>query len=146
MDNQSEEELGYEMQSLSHEAQREQMLSELQEGNRNLKERIKELEEEKKSQDEHIKLLNQCDDSSTEVIGKMDKELEIKDKRIEELEEGISLYIILIHRRQFTPPEIITKIGEVLKIEGEVLKIEISEGYLISSLISQFENYLKGGK
>jgi len=51
-----------------------------------LQERIKELEEEKKSQDEHIELLNQCDDSSTEVIGEMDKELEVKDKRIEELE------------------------------------------------------------
>lgn len=37
MDAQSEEELGYEAQSLNHEAQREQMLSELQEGNRNLR-------------------------------------------------------------------------------------------------------------
>ena len=53
-------------------------------------ERIKELEAEKKSQDEHIELLNQCDDSSTEVIGKMDKELEEKDKRIKELEKALN--------------------------------------------------------
>lgn len=45
MDEQSEEELGYEMQSLNHEAQREQMISELQEGNRNLQAENKTLKE-----------------------------------------------------------------------------------------------------
>ena len=32
--------------------------------------------EKLKSQAEHIELLNQCDDSSTEVIGEMDEEIE----------------------------------------------------------------------
>ena len=53
--------------------------------------RIKELEAENKSQVEHIKLLNQCDDSSTEVIGKMDieiGELQAENKRMKEALQG----------------------------------------------------------
>jgi len=49
-------------------------------------ERIRELEARSQSQAKHIELLKQCDDSSIEVIGKMDAEIEQKDKRIEELE------------------------------------------------------------
>jgi len=45
--------------------------------------------EELKDQAEHIKLLNQCDDSSTEVIGKMDDEIKILKDVIERQKETI---------------------------------------------------------
>ena len=45
--------------------------------NRGLNRRIKNLEAEVESQTVHIELLIQCDDSSTEVISKMDEEIEI---------------------------------------------------------------------
>ena len=51
--------------------------------------RIEQLETEVKSQTEHIKLLNQCDDSSTEVIGKMDDEIRILKDVIERQKQTI---------------------------------------------------------
>ena len=53
--------------------------------NQYLNRRVKNLKVEVKSQAEHIKLLQQCDDSSTEVIYKMDKEIEqlqVENKRM----------------------------------------------------------------
>ncbi len=47
--------------------------------------KIKQLEPKIKSQAKHIELLNQCDDSSTGVIAKMDKEIEqlqVENKRM----------------------------------------------------------------
>ncbi len=53
-------------------------------------ERIKNLEAKIKSQAEHIKLLQDCDDSSTDVISKMDDEIKILEKRIEHLKAVIT--------------------------------------------------------
>ena len=51
-------------------------LQRLYKQNKIQQERIKNLEAKIKSQVHHIELLNQCDDSSTEVIAKMDGEIE----------------------------------------------------------------------
>ena len=59
-------------------------------------------------------------------------------ERIDELEEGFRLYIILIQKQQFTPPETIKKISE---ITGK----EYPEGTLIRAPIMDLEKILKGG-
>lgn len=57
--------------------------------------------EKLKSQAKHIKLLNQCDDSSTEVIAKMDVEIETRIARIK------NLNVVIEHQK-----EVIERQGE----------------------------------
>ena len=52
--------------------------------------KIEQFETEIKSQAEYIKLLNQCDDSSTETIAKMDNEIEMLEKRNQHLKAVIA--------------------------------------------------------
>ena len=50
---------------------------------------VKTLEAKIKSQAHHIELLNQCDDSSTEVIAKMDDEIKSLERRMANLNDVI---------------------------------------------------------
>ena len=55
-------------------------------------ERIEKLKAKVKSQSEHIGLLQQCDDTSTDTIAKMDKEIEQLDEEMEYLKIIIKDY------------------------------------------------------
>lgn len=58
------------------------------------------------------------------------------DERIKQLEVGIDLYITLLRKEQFTPPEVFEKIS---KITG----VEYKAGHSISAIIRDLEQVLK---